>query len=132
MGRLIQADRLLEDWAAWRLTYEFYLGTGNSSCCRMLEGGVIQAGSKPLWTGVIASQLAAVNGRLEAGLPPLAIRVLLVIYGVTGTDQWKAGQVGVSDRTLRRLKDRARRVVTGTGHAPCSSQCHQSDKQLVL
>ena len=111
MGQLTHADRLLEDWAAWRLTYEFYLGTGNSSSCRMLEAGVLKTGSKPLWTGVVASHLAIINGRLEAWLPPIAIKVLLVIYGITGTDKWKAGQLGISDRTVRRLKDRARRVV---------------------
>lgn len=110
MGRL-NTDRLLEDWAAWRITYELYLGTGHSTCCRILEPAVLRAGSRPLWTGVVASHLAQVNGRLEAWLPPLAIDVLVIIYGMPGTDRWKAGQMGVSDRTVSRLKKRAREVV---------------------
>ncbi|PJE80661.1 hypothetical protein CI610_00322 [invertebrate metagenome] len=107
----VLADWMLSDWAGWRYGFEIYKGTGNSACSRMLEPSSRTYGSRELWRGRAERYYSRIDSHLSGALKPVAIGMLVVLYGTTGEEWRKAGQLGVSSRTLRRLKKKARRTV---------------------
>ena len=106
--------RLLESWAAWRLGYEFYLGTGHSALVRFKENShVMVYGSKPLWFGHMHSELSVLHSRFCDELTNDQLSLLVILYGITDSQRHSAMRLmdyERTDRTLRRLNSRARRI----------------------
>lgn len=108
----MHTDRRLEEWASWQLVHGVDASTGDSACVHLLEprGGI--ASSRPLWWDKTPDYILTTHQLLSAWLPVKALWVLMVIYGMPGSDTRKCQQLKLGDRTVRRLKARAREIVT--------------------
>ncbi|WP_448216942.1 hypothetical protein [Endozoicomonas sp. 2B-B] len=106
-------DRLLEEWAGWRITYEIYEGTGDSPVSRLLNPAPSTTpGSRILWSGAMNSQLSALNKALIGRLGVYYTTVTAILYGTSGTDRQKAKALRLSYSTLSRLRKKARLVAS--------------------
>ena len=104
-------DALLEAWAAWRITYEVYEGTGDSALARFRDPvSTHPGGPRILWHGHIRSQLSVLNSQLMAELGGERVSLLVMLYGLPGTVARKAQQVALCTRTLARLRKQARQL----------------------
>lgn len=109
--------RILEDWAAWRLGYELYDGTGASPLVRFQEPGhpaVFR--SRPLWDGFIRSELSCFHSRLVVAFTDNQLNILMIIFGTTERLWHKIMrhmEFDRTDRTLRRLQAQARDIAIG-------------------
>ena len=113
--RVDHLTRLLEDWAAWRLGYELYAGTGDSPVARFrAPHGRPVYHSTPLWFGTILSQLSRLNGRLLSCMTIKQYKALLVLYGMNGDSVPVAIEMKLctSRQAARRIQHRARRIVS--------------------
>lgn len=104
-------DRLLEEWASWRVIYRnLDFGTGNCSIVRFREpAATTGAGSMPLWYGrQTGRKLLAVDHDLNEDLGRTCVAILVTLYGMAGPMNKKAHAMDATVHQLRKLRRRAR------------------------
>ena len=110
-----QIDNYLEEWASWWFHFQYSLGPQKSPLLRLLEPASMPVyGSRPLWTGIIYHDLVKLHQRLSTELSPQQFNVLLLMYGATDRQLQQAFvhlDYQRTQRTLRRLKEKARNIV---------------------
>ena len=114
MNRLALLDRYLEWWASTIIEQMLQeVSTGNGAITRIADPCSTRRSYGILYRGKIGEETAKLDGRIRTRLGERRRLIALSIYGSSGGSRMKAQRLGMSDRSLRRVKQQARLVAGG-------------------